>query len=83
MFLMENTLELIGMPAIIFPNNTAKTWANTMKDHGVILKQGRPHRLSTKEVTILHEFVKNGEYDMSTISFNDLADDMTWRVKGH
>jgi len=40
------------------PKNTSKNWANRMKDHDVILKQGRPPRLSTKEVTILHEFVK-------------------------
>jgi len=42
------------------PKNTAKNWANTMKDHGVILQQGRQPRLSTR-------FVKNEEYDTSMI----------------
>jgi hypothetical protein len=58
------------------PKNTVKNWANKLRDHGVILKQGRPSRLSTKEINILHEYIDNGDYDMPTKSFNDLADDL-------
>jgi hypothetical protein len=58
------------------PKNTVKTWANTLKEHGVILPQGRPPRLSTKEINLLHESIDKSNFDMSKKSFDDLADDL-------
>jgi hypothetical protein len=59
-----------------FPKNTVRNWANIFKVHGTILSQGRPSRLSEKEIEILHNTVNNAEFDLPRKAFDDKADEL-------